>query len=48
MEGPRPQKTPSPARGLVVALVLACASLMTLDASSDDGSAVDPVRAGGG
>jgi rod shape-determining protein MreC len=37
-----PQKTPS--RGLVVALVLACASLMTLDANSDDGSAVDPVR----
>ncbi len=37
-----PKQTPS--RGLVVALVLASASLMTLDATTDDGSAVDPVR----
>jgi len=37
-----PQKTPS--RWLVVALVLASASLMTLDATTDDGSAVDPAR----
>jgi rod shape-determining protein MreC len=37
-----PKKTPS--RGLVVALVLASASLMTLDVTTDDGSAVDPVR----
>lgn len=37
-----PHKTPS--RWLVVALVLASASLMTLDASTDDGSAVDPLR----
>jgi rod shape-determining protein MreC len=37
-----PKKSPS--RGLVVALVLASASLMTLDATTDDGSAVDPVR----
>ena len=37
-----PQKTPS--RWLVVALVLASASLMTLDATTDDGSAVDPLR----
>jgi rod shape-determining protein MreC len=37
-----PKKTPS--RGLAVALVLASASLMTLDATTDDGSAVDPVR----
>lgn len=34
----------TPPRGLVVALVLACASLMTLDAKGDDGSAVDPAR----
>jgi rod shape-determining protein MreC len=37
-----PKQTPS--RGLVVALVLASASLMTLDATTDDRSAVDPVR----
>ena len=37
-----PHKTPS--RWLVVALVLASASLMTLDATTDDGSAVDPAR----
>ena len=37
-----PKKTPS--RGLAVALVLASASLMTLDATTDDDSAVDPVR----
>lgn len=35
---------PSPPRALVVALVLACASLMTLDARGGDGSAVDPLR----
>jgi len=37
-----PRKTPPPA--LVVALVLACASLMTLDAGTGGGSAVEPAR----
>ncbi len=36
------RKTPPPA--LVAALVLACASLMTLDAGTDGGSAVEPAR----
>ncbi len=34
----------TPPRALVAALVLACVSLMTLDASTDDGSVVEPAR----
>ena len=35
---------PTPPRALVVALVLASVSLMTLDAGTDDGSALEPAR----
>jgi len=37
-----------PPRSLVVALLLACATLITLDAGVRDGSAVDPARRAGG